>query len=92
MIASEDYQDKIPAGTLNRFALSDGEWLPKDEYQVLLGIKRQRKSAHQSTPKDLWDMATDKLRYALEHREECPPIDPRIMKAFVKLGWMEKAV
>jgi hypothetical protein len=89
VIAREDYQDKIPNGTLSRFALADGEWLPKDEYQYLLGLKRERKATH-AQPKDLFDMATDTLRNALIHREPMPPLDPRIVKQFIKLGWMKR--
>lgn len=90
VIAREDYKDQIPAGTLNRFALSEGEWYPKDEQtQILLGLKAPRKNNHHM-PKDLWDMSTDALRKALENRETMPPPDPRVMKAFVKLGWLER--
>lgn len=91
VIAREDYADKIPAGTLNRIALSDGEWYPKDEQsQIILGLKRERKAQHQSQPKDLFDMSTAALRKALEDREPMPPVDPRIVKCFQKLGWLEK--
>lgn len=89
VIARDDYQDKIPAGTLCRFALEDGEWLPKDDYQFVLGIKRERKATH--TPaRNLFDMATNTLREMLIHREEMPPVDPRIIREFKKLGWIKR--
>lgn len=88
VIAREDYQNKIPFGTLCRFALSNGAWLPKHEHQIVLGLKHERKSKTQQ-PKDLFDMATSALRQALINREEMPPPDPRVLKQFVKLGWME---
>lgn len=88
VIAREDYQNKIPAGTLCRFANSDGEWLPKIDHQILLGLKRERKAAHQQ-PKDLFDMATSTLRSALINRQPMPDVDPRIMREFKKLGWIE---
>lgn len=44
VIAREDYQDKIHNATLCRFALSKGEWFPKDkELQIVLGIRKQSK-------------------------------------------------
>jgi hypothetical protein len=89
VIAREDYQNKIPHGTLCRFALEDGAWLPKDEYQYVLGLKRERKATH-AQHKDLFDMATDTLRNALINREPMPPLDPRIVKQFIKLGWMKR--
>jgi hypothetical protein len=89
VIAHDDYQDKIPAGTLCRFALEDGEWMPKDEYLFVLGIKHERKAKLQQ-PKDLFDMATNTLREKLDRREEMPDTDPRVIKQFVKLGWLEK--
>jgi len=67
VIAREDYQDKIPNGTLSRFALSDGEWLPKDEYQILLGLKPAPRTAHEA--RDLFDMPTPVLLWKLINRE-----------------------
>jgi hypothetical protein len=43
VIAREDYQNNIPAGTLSRFAVSEGEWLPSIEHQITLGLRRERK-------------------------------------------------
>lgn len=43
VIAHEDYRDQIHNATLCRFALSKGEWFPKDkELQIVLGIRKQR--------------------------------------------------
>ncbi len=43
-IAKEDFNDEINYATLNRFALSKGEWFPKDkELQIVLGIRKQSK-------------------------------------------------
>lgn len=89
-IASDDYGDRIAAGTLCRFALSEGEWLPKDkELQILLGVKSERKPKPQQ-PKALFDMATSTLRAALVNRREMPPPDPRILREFQRLGWIQK--
>jgi hypothetical protein len=68
-IAREDYQDKIPNGTLSRFALSDGEWLPKDEYQILLGLKRAPRTQEHAPYKDLFDMPANLLLWKLVNRE-----------------------
>jgi hypothetical protein len=90
VIARDDYKGQINYATLCRFAISQGEWIPKDErLQVVLGLKRERKATH-AQPKDLFDMATDTLRNALIHREPMPPLDPRIVKQFIKLGWMKR--
>lgn len=44
VIAREDFENKVPAGTLCRFAVSKGEWFPKDkELQIILGIRKQSK-------------------------------------------------
>ena len=43
IIAREDYQGKINHATLNRIAISKGEWLPKDdEILTILGLKTVR--------------------------------------------------
>jgi len=67
-IAHDDYQDKIPVGTLCRFALSDGEWLPKEEYQILLGLKRPARTQAPQF-KDLFDTPSNILLWMLQHRE-----------------------
>lgn len=90
VIARDDFKDQINYATLCRFAISQGEWLPKDErLLILLGLKREHKSAHQQ-PKDLFDMSTDALRKALINREPMPPLDPRIVREFKRLGWMKR--
>jgi hypothetical protein len=75
----------IPAGTLNRFALSEGAWLPKDEYQIVLGLKRQKKSTHRK-PLALIDMCTDELRKAIINRETMPEptFNRSVMSAFIR--------
>lgn len=38
-IAKEDYNDQVHFATLNRIALSNGEWLPKDRRTlIILGL------------------------------------------------------
>lgn len=91
VIAREDFNNQINYATLCRFAINDGEWLPKDEHlQVVLGLKRERKSASHKQPRDLFDMATSTLRKMINQRETMPPVDPRIIKQFAKLGWLQK--
>lgn len=44
VIAREDYDDKINITTLCRFAITKGEWFPKDErLQIILGLRKERK-------------------------------------------------
>lgn len=89
-IAREDYNGQINHATLNRFANSEGEWIPKDEgLQIVLGLKRPRRVKPQQ-PQALFDMATSTLRQALIDRKPMPPVDPRIIKQFVRLGWLTK--
>lgn len=90
VIAREDFNDKINNTTLCRFAKSQGEWLPKDKrILIALGLKHERKAKHQC--RDLFDMATNALRRAFDQRESMPPVDPRILKQFVKLGWLTRS-
>ncbi len=90
VIAREDYGDQIHNATLCRFAISEGEWIPKDEHlQIVLGLKRPRKQTN-NQPRDLFDMATSTLKIMLENRETMPDPDPRIIKQFVKLGWLKR--
>lgn len=43
-IAAEDYGNQVNFATLNRIALSDGEWLPKDEKTlIVLRLKKPRR-------------------------------------------------
>lgn len=89
VIAREDYENKIPAGTLCRFATSTGQWLPKLEHQILLGLKHERKSKADQPMKPISEMATSALRDALINRTEMPPTDPRVIRQFKKLGWLQ---
>ena len=63
-IAHEDFKDQINHATLNRFANSKGEWLPKDKrLLVMLGLilppRRKR----------IFDMSARELLWCLEHRQ-----------------------
>jgi hypothetical protein len=75
-IARDDYGDKINNATLCRIALSDGEWIPKDnQTQILLGLKRapRARTPHaQQQYRDLFDMPTGLLLWKLIHRERVP--------------------
>lgn len=89
-IASEDFHGRVSHATICRFALSGGEWLPKNEdLQIALGVKKPRKQKAEA-PRDLFDMATDTLRQALHNRTEMPPVDKRIIREFQKLGWIKR--
>jgi hypothetical protein len=88
VIAREDYENKIPFGTLCRFAISGGSWLPKIDHQFVLGLKHEKKKVPAQSPA-LFDMATSALRRALENRKPMPPTDPRIIREFKKLGWIK---
>lgn len=88
-IAKDDYGNRVAAGTLNRIAKSKGAWLPKsDATLITLGLKKQPRQ--KSAPTSLWDMSAEALRRAIETREEMPPPDPRIIKAFVKAGLLKR--
>lgn len=89
VIAREDYENKIPAGTLCTFAKRMGQWMPKEEHQYRLGLKHERKSTAQKQPPALFEMATSTLRRALINRQPMPPTDPRIIREFKKLGWIK---
>ena len=90
-IAREDFNGRINHATLNRFANSHGEWIPKDEaLQIALGLKTPRKpKVKPFTP--ISEMATSHLRRALIERREMPPVDPRIVREFRRLGWIGKS-
>jgi hypothetical protein len=89
VIARDDFNGQINFATLNRFALQQGEWIPKDEHlQVVLGLKKIRAPRHTAAPKMIADMSEGELAAALANRKEMPPVDPRITKCFVKLGWL----
>lgn len=89
-IAREDFNGQINHATLNRFANSKGEWIPKDEtLQIALGLKHPRK-VKAGQPKDLFDMAASTLRQMLVDRKEMPPVDKRILREFQRLGWIKR--
>lgn len=88
-IAREDFNGKINHATLNRFANSEGEWIPKDEnLQIILGLKHPRK-AKQHKACDLFDMPMPELLKALQNREPMPE-DPRMFNAFKKAGFFKR--
>ena len=91
VIAREDFGGQIPAGTLCRFAINKGEWIPKsEELQIALGIKTPRKP---KPPKnlDLFDLPTPELLRRLVDRQEMPPVQPRVFRAFQKAGFFKRA-
>ena len=90
VIAREDYGGQINHATLNRIAINKGAWLPKDEgLLITLGLKKPRASKEpKATP--LFDMSTAALLAALKNRKPMPPVDPRIIKQFARLGWLKK--
>jgi hypothetical protein len=49
-IAREDFGDQINFATLNRFALSEGKWIPNEKIQTVLGLKKPRKERKPLTP------------------------------------------
>lgn len=88
--AREDYGGKVNHATLNRIARTKGEWLPKDpNILIALGLKQPRKTK-EIKPTPISEMATAQLRAALRNRREMPPVDPRIIKQFEKLGWLKR--
>lgn len=90
-ISREDYNGKVNHATLNRIANSKGEWLPKDEgLLITLELKRERKTKTVKAFTPISEMATAHLRKALIERKEMPPVDPRIIKEFTRLGWITK--
>jgi hypothetical protein len=90
VIARDDYQNKIPAGTLCTFAKRDGDWLPTMDHQITLGLRKERKHKAEQPLKPISEMATSALREALINRQPMPPLDPRVMRAFEKVGWIKK--
>ena len=79
----DEHYPMIPAGTLCRIALSNGEYMPwKPEYRAALNLPprpcptcnqrvtrpRQIKIWH-----DIQDLKPDELRWVFEHREEVTP-------------------
>lgn len=91
VISREDFGGKVNHATLNRIAKTKGAWLPKDETLLIaLELKRERKSAKVKPPTPISEMATEHLRKALINRKEMPPVDPRIIKEFKRLGWIKR--
>ncbi len=90
-IAIDDFGGKINHATLCRFAVSEGEWIPKDEdLQIVLGLKHPRKAkAHKHC--DLFDMPTPALLKSLINREPMPPIDMRVFNAFKRAGFFTRS-
>lgn len=86
-IVREDYPGGIiKAGTLSRFAVHKGEWIPQDEnIQIALGLKRLRKPTHH-TPTALIDMCVDELRRAFVNRQPmpAPTYSKRVMDTFIR--------
>lgn len=68
----------VPAGTLNRIAKSDGEYLPQNpEYRQRLGLsvatcpkclRKITRPREVRTYKSLFDLSTSDLQYLMEHR------------------------
>lgn len=85
-IAREDYQNKVAPGTLNRFAKSKGEWLPKDRnILIAMGIKKPRTT--RPIIKDLLDETEEAIIAAFENRYAMPeqtPYNKKMVSAFLK--------
>lgn len=77
-------------GLAKRIAID--KYQPSDDVIARLirhgAIEGKKKKPQQ--PQALFDMATSTLRQALIDRKPMPPVDPRIIKQFVKLGWLTK--
>lgn len=83
-IAREDYG--LDEHTqIYRFAVSEGEWLPDEHTQILLGLKKEKKHIHR-TPTALIDMCVDELRNAIINRQPMPEptYSERVMRAFIR--------
>lgn len=88
-IAREDFGGRISHAIICRFAINKGEWLPKDESLLIaLGVKSPRKPKPQKV--DLFDLPTPELLRRLVNREEMPPVQPRVFKAFQKAGFFKR--
>ena len=73
-------------GTLCRFAKSKGHWIPKsEEIQSRLGILKVKKVQ----PKMISEQTENELIDALRNRQPMKDVDPRIVLAFKKLGWLK---
>lgn len=81
IIAREDYENKLPAGTLCRFAINDGEWLPKDErILVALGLKKERKPRPVQKRLSISDLTNKELKTAVKQRDLAQ-----------RLGWLRSS-
>lgn len=70
VIAREDYGNKIPAGTLCRFAINKGEWIPRDEeLQIILGLKKAHAARTDRDMRPLFDRPVNVLLWQLMYRE-----------------------
>lgn len=84
VIARDDYANEIAPGTLCRFAVSEGEWIPKEDHlQIVLGLKH----APQQKAKLIYDMTADELLYAFIHRQPMPKVQPCMRRAFKQWHW-----
>lgn len=91
VIAREDFGGRISHATICRFAINNGEWLPKDEsLLIMLGVKSPRKPKPQKNV-DLFDLPSAELLRRLVNREEMPPVQPRVFKAFQRAGFFKRA-
>jgi hypothetical protein len=94
-IAREDFAGRIKAGTLCRFAKSKGNWIPKSQFiRNVLGLNRF--TMNNIKPRIIKvrssfidEMTECELKEALSKRSPMPDPDPKIIKAFVKLGWLQ---
>lgn len=90
-IAREDFGGRISHATICRFAINQGAWLPKDEsLLIMLGVKSPRKPKPQKNV-DLFDLPSAELLRRLVNREEMPPVQPRVFKAFQRAGFFKRA-
>lgn len=70
VIAREDYGDQVNNATLCRIALSDGEWIPKDEgLQIILGLAKPHGTRTRIETRPLFDRPVEVLLWQLNHRE-----------------------
>lgn len=66
VIAREDFHDEVNHATLNRIALSGGDWLPKDKRILLtLGLIHERKPKPQPKPFHISDPSSYKRAFRL---------------------------
>lgn len=82
VIVREDYPGGIiKHGTLSRFAISDGEWLPKDErILIALGLKKERKPRPVQKRLSISDLTNKELKMAVKQRDLAQ-----------RLGWLRSS-